>query len=56
MRQEADGNVGIMTKQIPEAFCFFFSGQYMFSTISCSKRQKIEIDLGKEVRVTGRYY
>ena len=55
MRQEADGNVGIMTNKFRKPFAFF-SGQYIFSTISCSKRQEIEIGLGKEVRVTGRYY
>lgn len=55
MRQEADGNVGIMTKQIPEAFCFFSLVNIYFPQSHVAKDRKLKLSL-KEVRVTGRYY
>ena len=48
MRQEADGNVGIMTKQIPEAFCFFSLVSICFPQSHVAKDRKLKLSLGKK--------
>ena len=47
MRQEADGNVGIMTKQIPETFCFFSLVNIYFPQSHVAKDRKLKLGLGK---------
>lgn len=48
MRQEADGNVGIMTKQIPEAFCFFSLVNIYFPQSHVAKDRKLKLRSGKK--------